>query len=352
MRLVPGGTGANRGSGLIRRSGIAAVLASSALLLASCHMPGSSAGGASAKGQLTVAVVAGPGTAPLQVGLQQGLFAQQGVHVTVRRYGTLKQAFKALASGQAAILGGDYADMFYQIAHGMGPRLRLVADGYDATTSTMEVLTLPPNSLVNGKPAPPITSPQDLVGKTVATPENQLAPFEETHPYSVETLATESVLQGEGVSPSSVIWRAMPASQMVHALRVGSVSAIVAPEPYILTAETKLGAVELLDSCSGVTANLPLSGYFTTLDYAKRHATALRAFRTGLAAAQQASAQRGVVQPVLQSQPDMNAQLASLVDLGQYPTFLSVGQVQRVADLMVDSGMVANTILVRNLVFR
>lgn len=350
MRLVPG-AGASRVSGVIRRSGIAAVLASSALLLASCHTPGSSAGGAANQGQLTVAVVAGPDTAPLQVGLQQGSFAQQGVHVTVRRYGTLKQAFAGLASGQVSILGADYADMFYQIAHGMGPRLRLVADGYDATTSTMEVLTLPPNSKINGKVVS-ITKPQDLIGKRVATPQTQLAPFTQTHPYNVETLATESVLQGDGVSPSSVNWVPMPASKMVHALRIGAVSAIVAPEPYILSAETQLGAVELLDSCSGVTANLPLSGYFTTLSYAKQHATALRAFRTGLARAQQAAAQRGAVQPVLASQSGMNAQLASLVDIGQYPTFLSVGQVQRVADLMVDSGMVPSTISVRNLVFR
>jgi NitT/TauT family transport system substrate-binding protein len=348
MRLVPGGTRSTGRGGALRRSGIAAVLGAVALLLASCHMPGGSSAAGGVKGQLTVAVVAGPDTAPLTVALKQGTFAQQGVTVTVRPYATLRAAYQAMAKGQVAILGGDYADVFYQVANGMGPKLRLVADGYDATLGTMEVMTLPPS----GRTPNPITSPQDLIGQKVATPENQLAPFVANVPYNIQTLATESVLQGDGVSPSSVVWQPMPASQMIHQLRTHQVAAIVATEPYILEAETQLGAVELIDSCNGVTGNLPLSGYFTTVKYAHGNAALLREFRTGLAQAQSAAAQRGSVQTVLADQPGMNAQFASLVDLGAYPTFLSVGQVQRVADLMYDSGMTVNQISVRNLVFR
>jgi hypothetical protein len=48
----------------------------------------------------------------------------------------------------------------------------------------------------------------------------------------------------------------------------------------------------------------------------------------------------------------MTAQQADLVTVGQYPTFLSVGQVQRVADLMYGTGMITNTISVRPLLFR
>jgi hypothetical protein len=48
----------------------------------------------------------------------------------------------------------------------------------------------------------------------------------------------------------------------------------------------------------------------------------------------------------------MSSQEAALVTIGQYPTFLSVGQVQRVADLMYDTGMITSTVSVKNLVFR
>ena len=55
---------------------------------------------------------------------------------------------------------------------------------------------------------------------------------------------------------------------------------------------------------------------------------------------------------VLRTLPGMSAREADLVTVGQYPTFLSVGQVQRVADLMYGTGMITTTISVRNLLFR
>jgi hypothetical protein len=48
----------------------------------------------------------------------------------------------------------------------------------------------------------------------------------------------------------------------------------------------------------------------------------------------------------------MSAREAALVTIGQYPTFLSVGQVQRVADLMYGTGMIRTTIPVKSLVLR
>ena len=59
---------------------------------------------------------------------------------------------------------------------------------------------------------------------------------------------------------------------------------------------------------------------------------------------------RGPVQAVLPSATGMTAQDAALVTLGTYPTSLSVGQVQRVAQLMFDAGMIANTVNVKRLV--
>jgi NitT/TauT family transport system substrate-binding protein len=207
----------------------------------------------------------------------------------------------------------------------------------------MEVLTLPGSA---------ITTPQDLQDKTVATPPRELAPFSADAPYNVETLTAEAVLQSDSVSPSSVLWTAMPAGDMITALRDHQVSAIVATQPYILQAETELGAVDLFDVCSGVTANLPLSGYFTTAAFTRGHAAALRGFRSALNAAKASTAQLGTVRSALGTLPGMSAREAALVTIGQYPTFLSVGQVQRVADLMYGTGMIRTTIPVKSLVLR
>ena len=198
-----------------------------------------------APSQITVAVVPGFENAPLQVAVKDGLFTQHGLNVTVQTYQTLQQAYGALASGQADVISGDYAGLLYMQARAPRAQLRLIADGYDATPGLMEVLTLPGSA---------ITAPQDLEGKAVATPLPELAPFSADAPYNVETLAAEAVLQSDGVSPSSVLWKAMAPGSMISALRDHTVSAIVATEPYILQAETELGAVELFDACSGVTA--------------------------------------------------------------------------------------------------
>jgi hypothetical protein len=62
---------------------------------------------------------------------------------------------------------------------------------------------------------------------------------------------------------------------------------------------------------------------------------------------------RGPVQNVLPSLVQgMTVQDAAMVTLGTYPTAVSVGQVQRVATLMSDSGMISSPIDVSSLLFR
>src|SRR6516225_1034453 len=335
---------------MMRRAGMTLASASLALFATGCHVTGMGTSSGPAPGeapgggqQITVAVVPGFENAPLQVGVENGLFARHGLNVTVQTYQSLQQAYGAVTSGQAEIISGDYSGLLYMQAHASRAQLRLITDGYDATPGLMEVLTLPGSS---------VRIPQDLQGKAVATPPRELAPFSASAPYNIETLAAESALQGDGVSPSSVAWDAMPPGSMISALRDHQVSAIVATEPYILQAETQLGAIELLDACSGVTAGLPLSGYFTTASFASGHAAALRAFRAALDEAKASAAQPGTVQPVLRTLPEMSSREAALVTTGQYPAFLSVGQVQRVADLMYGTGMINTTVAVKNLLLR
>ena len=306
-----------------------------AALVAGCHMPGA---GASGSGPVTVAAVPGIGDAPLLVAVQDGLFRQHGLDVTVRDYQSVGAVLQALASGQAQVAAGDYAGFFYAQAAGRAS-LRLIADGYDAAPGSVAILALPGSG---------ITTPQQLQGQTggVATPPAQLAPYSATVPYNIQTLAAQEVLQDDGVSPSSVTWTQMQPQDMIGALRSGRVKAILAGEPYILEAEEQLGAVEVADASSGVTSGLPLSGYFSLASFAKANPSAVQAFREALAQAQADCAQRGPVQAVLPQFAGMSTGDAALVTLGTYPTSLNTGQVQRVADLMYDSGMITNPVTV------
>jgi ABC-type nitrate/sulfonate/bicarbonate transport system substrate-binding protein len=210
--------------------------------------------------------------------------------------------------------------------------VRLVAAGYDATPNVMEVLSLPSSG---------IRTPQGLVHKVVATPEPQLIPSGTGVPYSIETLAAQSVLNSGGVTPTDVTWKPTPAQNMISELRSGKVSAILATEPYITEAESELGAVEVMDACSGQTAGLPLSGYFSLAAYASAHRAQLQQFRAALGSAQASAAAGGSLQTMLPRFTGMSTQNAALITIGSFPTSLSVRQVQRVADLMYVTGVIS-----------
>jgi NitT/TauT family transport system substrate-binding protein len=310
-----------------------------AVLASGCHVPGIGASGpASGSGPITVAVVPGIDNAPLRVAAQDGLFQQHGLNVTVKDYQSLGAEFQALTSGQAQVAVGDYTGFLYEQAAGRAS-LRLIADGYDAASNSVAILTLPGSG---------ITTPQQLQGQSgeVATPPAQMVPYSAAVPYNIQTLAAEEVLQNDGVSPSSVGWTQMRAQDMIRALRSGKVKAILATEPYILEAEEQLGAVEVVDASSGVTSGLPMSGYFSLASYARANPSAVQAFQVALNQAQSECAQRGPVQSVLSQLTGMSKGDAAQVTMGTYPTSLNAGQVQRVAALMYDSGMINNQVSV------
>jgi NitT/TauT family transport system substrate-binding protein len=317
----------------------APVVLSVAVLASGCT---GASGPASGSGPITVAVVPGIDNAPLGVAVRDGLFQQHGLNVIVKDYQSLGAEFQALTSGRAQIAAGDYTGFFYKQTTGRAS-LRLIADGYDAASNSVAILTLPGSG---------ITTPQQLQDQPwgVATPPAHMTPYSAAVPYNIETLAAEEVLQNDGVSPSSVNWTQMQAQDMIGALRSGQVKAILATEPYILEAEEQLGAVEVVDASSGVTSGLPMSGYFSLASYAQANPSAVQAFQAALEQAQSDCAQRGPVQAVLPHLTGMSTGDAALLTLGTFPASLNVGQVQRVAELMYDSGMIRNPVSVSALI--
>lgn len=311
-------------------------------LVSGCNFLGiGSSGGVSGSGPITVAVVPGIDNAPLQVAVTEGLFRQNGLNVVVKDYPSIGAEYRALTSGQAQVAAGDYTDFFYMQSSG-GAKLRLIADGYDAVSNSMAILTLPNSG---------ITTPQQLQGLPggVAAAPAQLVQAGKAVPFNIQTLAAQEVLQNDGVSSSTVTWTAMQPQNMIGALRAGHVKAILVTEPYILQAEEQLGAVELVNASTGVTDGLPMSGYFSLASYQHANPSAVQAFQKALAQAQSECAQRGLVQGALSHLTGMTTGESALVTLGTYPASLNVGQVQRVATLMYDSGMIRTPVTVSSL---
>ena len=119
-----------------------------------------------------MAVIPGTDTAPVMIAAKDGLFRDHGLDVAVKTYNSLQSEVQALKNGSVDIAAGDYADFFYEDAAGKAS-LHLVADGYDATSNVMEVLSLPGSG---------ITTPQKLAHKVVATPKAAADPVRQQRP--------------------------------------------------------------------------------------------------------------------------------------------------------------------------
>jgi NitT/TauT family transport system substrate-binding protein len=358
MRHVLALANAPQGPRMLRLIRPAATGGAAVLLLAGCGALGGGSNGISANSAtITVAAVPSVGDAPLYLAHQDGLFAQHGLTVTIKTYPSVSAEAEALANGQADIAAGDYTGFFAAAGTTFAPptkdgkkqsipggtTLRVIGNGYNAANNVMEVLTLPGNKTLK--------SAVDLQGKTVYTPPAEAAAFRKskTQPYNIETLATQTVLRTDGVSVTTIHWHQAAAGSLVRALEDHKANAILVGEPYLFQAQKQLGAVAVLDSASGVTENLPLLGYFTTSAYASAHAQSIRAFQAAMTEAQTRAAARGQIQSMLSSAAGVSAQDAPLIALGTYPTFFSVGQVQHVADLMFQAGMLTTTLDVRKL---
>jgi NitT/TauT family transport system substrate-binding protein len=299
-------------------------------LAAGCRVGGAASGHPVQTATITVAAIRGVDNAPLYIAARNGTFSRAGLDVRIRTYQSVFAELQALSNGKIDIAAGDYVDFFSLVAKTNRPFLSIVADGYHAAPGVMEVLTYPGSG---------VTTPRSLEHRTIGTPEPQGIPISGSKPYSLETLATESVLGNDGVDPSLITWKPMAESDLIGALASHKVAAILVQEPYIFQAESTLGAVAVLDSCSGATANLPLSGYFATSSFVHKHSLALSEFRSALQRAQEGAVLPGPVRAQLATDPTMNMQSASLVTIGSYPTSLNATSLQRVADLMFTAEM-------------
>lgn len=350
MRLVsaPDQARWGRGSGRPgRRAAGVAAAAAGLILVTGCHVPlFSSPGAAGPTASGTVTVLAPPevADAPLYIGIRDGYFSRAGLTVHVVTASSVPAEVAALRSHHADIAFGDYADMFYAQQQKPAPHLLTVADGYDAGPNTVEILTLPGS---------PITSPSDLQNKTIGTAQTQGIPVDgsgKPQPYSIETVAAWSVLSSENVVIGKIRWDPMPVGDLIGALKSHRVDAILATEPTIYEAEAQLGAVPVLDACTGATANLPLAGYFTTSSYAGRNPAVVAAFRAALEKAQGQAGMAAPLQSALVKSAGLKPQAAAMVTLGTYPTTLSAANLQRIVGLMFGFGTLQSQFNVSSIV--
>jgi NitT/TauT family transport system substrate-binding protein len=316
---------------------VAATLAVTAILVTACSTSSSSSSTPSASASSTASGTSSPSssstaamtsivvgalpvldTAGLQVAIKEGFFTQAGLNVTVKSVAQSTVAIPDLLHGSIDVIGGgNYVSFLEAQANGAFP-VQFLAPAVDCTASDYGVVALPSSG---------ITTASGLAGKTVAVNLTK----------NIQTLTTDAVLKSEGVGAVSYVQ--IPFPDMVSALKAGRVSAISVVEPF-LAAALKAGGKLVASTCTGPTADFPMSGYITTQTWSQQHPAAAAAFQKALEEGNAyADAHPSVVRSVLPSYTSLTAQAAATVPLGTYPSSLTTASLQRITTLMKAAGL-------------
>lgn len=266
-------------------------------------------------------------TAPLRLAVASGRFKQAGLQIQLVEEGA-DNGLAKLANGELDVAFASDVSMFRAAAGGTA--LQLEGEAYTAGSNTMALVT--------------------LANSTYTDPGSKTSPKIAVDMLDdLGTLAARSVLGTAGVDESKIRFYQCPQDQMARALGSGDADAAWMTEPYITRAEKEQGAQIIADGGRGATLDFPVSSYASGGVFAQANPRTLTLFRQVLSAAQQYAGDPAVVRAALPSFSDIDATTASLIALGTYPTSLNGIRLQRVADLMHNSGALANRLDVQSL---
>ncbi len=273
-------------------------------------------------------------TAGLFLAQQNGYFKQAGLNVTIQPISVTPQAIPDLHKGTVDIVAGANYVSFFQADEPQNANLKVLVDGQSCADDTFEVLS-GTNSGIN--------SPANLAGKTIAV--NAL--------NNIQTLLINTALETAGVNPRTVKYVQVAFPKMGAALASHKVDAISVVEPFITENELKIGAQPVMSTCTGPTANFPISGYFATSAFLQKYPNTARAFAYALDRGQAlADSSRADVEEIMPNYiKGLTASQAAVVNLGEFPTSIDATHLQRVASAMASGHLVPNNFSVAPLLF-
>jgi NitT/TauT family transport system substrate-binding protein len=302
-----------------RRAFILAV----ALLLGACASPSASpsaADDAPEQAEITVGTLPIVDVAPIHLAIEEGLFAAEGLTVTVEVTQGGAAAIPALMGGDLDIAYGAWPS--FLIANAQGLELRAVADGTAARPGFTELLAMP-GSPLEGNPA-------GLAGTRIAV--NTLGNLGE--------LAVRSALVEAGLEPDAAELVEIPFPDMGAALERGDVDVIWASEPVATLARETLGAVLVIDSYVGSMEGFPVAGYQASAAFVEANPRTVAAFQRALAAAVERIAEDPDLVPRIAPEfTNLEPELASQVSLPDFRARLDAADLQRVHDFLLEFGL-------------
>lgn len=313
----------------IQFSAAAAVVS---LLAAGCaDANGSAAPGSVEKSNLTVAMVPADDTAGWYIAQQQGLFAKQGLHVTIEPAISSETAIQQQLAGKYDVTDGNYVSYIQAVAQDHAD-LEIFAAGSIMEPGCQEVV-VPAGS--------PIKSVAGLKGKTIGV----------NVPKNIGTLLVSALLRDNGMSVQEVHFKYIAFPLMAKALQDHQIDAAWLPEPFVTGAEEQIGAEPLADLDSGASQSLPISGYVVTKAWAHKYPRTLAALRRALVQAQRiADTKPSAVEMAMARYSGVSKTAAAVMAEPDFPLDTDTVLIQRVANLMQQFGLLHNHYDVKSMI--
>ncbi len=306
---------------------IALIGLATTLVITGCSNAGSSqkpGGSTNASGlektSLLIGQYPGADSAPLFIAMERGFFKEEGLDVKQEPIQAPQMVLPKLSNGQMDVVLGSYATIL-TIQEGGQEKFKYIADSYQGATGAFGVMVAK-NS--------PVKKIIDLKGKKIGV--NSLK--------GLGVLTMNPHLKINGVDPAKdVTYVEIPTTNWLSSLDKGDVDAVWMTDPYVSQAESELGATMLIDTMSGPTESLPITGWAATEKWIAANPKTLAAFQRAMAKAQNiAATDRDAVTKILPTFTKIPAETAATINLGNYPTTLNAQRIQRVADLMAEYG--------------
>ncbi len=260
--------------------------------------------------------------ASLYIAQDDGLFAQQGLHVTIEKIPSSAAIIAGQLKGQVDIGAGSYVG--YISAQAAGARFRILAEA--------SVLRPGCRELVIGSSSR-ITTIGDLVGKKIGVNGTN----------SIGTLLISALLAEHGISPKKVHFITDKAGfpAMPGQLEDGDWDAAFLAEPYVTIAGEQYGERVLADLDQGATTDFAIDGYVATQAWVQKYPRTAAAFVRAIEEGQAlANSEPGAVQAAMAKSDNLPLKVTALMSVPGFPTGpVDEERIQREAQVMLQFGV-------------
>jgi NitT/TauT family transport system substrate-binding protein len=276
------------------------------------------------KTSIVVGAVPGEGAAGLFIAQKQGLFAKQGLSVTIMTTTSANTVIPDLLRGTVDVDSGQWSSIIAAQAAGAGT-FHALANGFALGPHAHEIVALPSSG---------ITSPAQLKGKTIAV--NAL--------NGLTTDLALAALSAYGITQSEVHFVAIPFPAMFPALAAHRVDAAYVIEPYVTAAE-QAGAKGLVDiDGTPATSVFPINGYAVTTAWMAKYPNTAAAFARAVEEGNTVAAtDPAVMRAVLAGALHTSTKITDVMATGSFPVSVSAAGLQRVAALMQRYGQLKHS---------